>query len=224
MRTLALKPAVFFARTVKCLHIGNLDELELISLFTTCSGVTELGWWLSKLTPNVILALANLPLQRLSIDNSFDVLFPGLQSAPFFSTLTHLDIAFPQHVWTHKLPPLHLFPALTHVCTSHVQRPPQNWCTDIVKACRHLKVLLIISDDFYYDHISLRSHNTDPHIVALPQSTGDWTARWVHDSWPLAEDIVQERLELAAGEWNIGGRGVMLIDDVADKAVNAPSC
>jgi hypothetical protein len=33
----------------------------------------------------------------------------------------------------------------------------------------------------------------------MQQPVGGWTARWVHDAWPVAENIVRERREIAAG-------------------------
>ncbi|KAJ6583027.1 hypothetical protein DFH09DRAFT_1360308 [Mycena vulgaris] len=201
IRIIPFRPAAFFARHVKCLHVGNLSEIELVTVLTTCTGISELGWWTSTVTASVVPALATLALRRLSVDHSFDFQFPGI---PSFATLTHLDITFHDTVLIPQLPPLENFPALTHFSTMYRQyhyQLPATWCDDVLKARPRLKILLLFSDQVYYNQISgLCPRHADPRVVVMLQPVGDWTARWVHDTWPLAEGVVRERQKQATAE------------------------
>ncbi|KAF7360118.1 hypothetical protein MVEN_00740200 [Mycena venus] len=205
IRTIPLRPASFFARHVKCLQIGNLSEPHLVAVLSACIGISELGWWSNALTPPVAAALCSLnSLYRLSVDLSFQLDFPQLNAAPMFSTLTHFDISLHNHHYHHQplIPTLKRFPALTHLSVAHgYVVPPVTWCDDVFESCPRLKILLRLSDSLFFEELSgLRQRHADLRVVVMQQPVGDWTARWVHDTWPLAEDIVRERQGLAAAE------------------------
>ncbi|KAJ7832032.1 hypothetical protein B0H14DRAFT_2803718, partial [Mycena olivaceomarginata] len=140
--------------------------------------ISELGWWANVLTPLVIAALDLLAFRRLSVDPSFD--FARLTTAPMFATITHLDICFHNYLGQQVLPPLVRFSALTHFSVHHSLVPSPTWCDDELSG--------------------LRQRHADLRIVVMQQPVGGWTARWVHDAWPVAENIVRERREIAAAE------------------------
>ncbi|KAJ7443851.1 hypothetical protein FB451DRAFT_78597 [Mycena latifolia] len=199
IRTIPSRPTSFFARHVKRLHVGQLSEPELLTVLTTCTGITELGWWSCVVSAPVALALTSLTLHRLSIDDSFDFQFPA---TPSFATLTHLDITFQDTPFRSRLPRLETFPALTHFSVAYrYSLPPPTWCDDVLKGSPRLKILLVFSDRMYYDQIAgLCPRHADPRVVVMIPPVGDWTTRWVHDAWPLAEDVVRERQKRIAAE------------------------
>ncbi|KAJ6609053.1 hypothetical protein B0H10DRAFT_2065766 [Mycena sp. CBHHK59/15] len=206
IRTLPLRPAAFFARHVKRLHVGNLSEQDLVAVLSACTGISELGWWMTKCNwdADVVKLLGSLPLQRLSIDYTFSLDNLGIRSAPIFRTVTHLDMTFEDHYLPPRVGPLEAFTALTHVSNTFGRATPANvvsWCDDIIKGCPRLRILLILSDGIYLDQVAgFRPRHADPRVVVMLPPVRDWTSRWVHDSWPLAEDVFQERKKLAAAE------------------------
>ncbi|KAJ7697640.1 hypothetical protein B0H17DRAFT_1051679 [Mycena rosella] len=199
IRTIPFRPASFFARYVKRLHVGNLSEPELVTVLTTCAGISELGWSSSTVTAPVAAALPALTLRRLSVDHSFDFQFPGV---PPFAALTHLDLTFHDTPYQLRIPPLEPFAALTHFSAAYrTWQPSPTLCDDVFKARPRLKILLLFSDQMYYDQIAgVRARHADPRVVVMLLPVGDWTARCVHDAWPLAEDLVRERQNRAAAE------------------------
>ncbi|KAJ7359736.1 hypothetical protein DFH08DRAFT_846859 [Mycena albidolilacea] len=199
IRTIPFRPESFFARHVKSLQIGHLSELELVTVLSACTGISELGWWANVLTPLVIAALNLLTLRRLSVDPSFD--FARLTTAPMFATITHLDICFHNYLGQQVLPPLVRFSTLTHFSVHHSLVPSPTWCDDVLELCPRLKILLRFSDKLFFEELSgLRQRHADLRIVVMQQPVGVWTARWVHDAWPVAENIVRERRKIAAAE------------------------
>ncbi|KAJ7017167.1 hypothetical protein C8F04DRAFT_1157365 [Mycena alexandri] len=198
IRTIPLRPASFFSRHVKSLHVGNLTEPELVAALSACTGISELGWWSATVDPAVAAALHSLRLLRLSVDHSFD--FARLTTPHLLSTLTHLDLVF--HNSSHPtFPLLEHFTALTHFSIAHSWiLPPLTWCDDVFEACPRLKILLRFSDNLFYEELSgLRPRHANLRVVVMIQPVGSWTTRWVHDAWPLAEDVVRERHAHAAG-------------------------
>ncbi|KAF8169845.1 hypothetical protein K438DRAFT_1982973 [Mycena galopus ATCC 62051] len=175
IRTIPFRPTSFFARHVKCLRVGNLNESELVTVMSTCTGISDLGWWSSAITPPVAAAFDALTLRRLAVDASFK--------------------------FEPALPPLARFPALTHFSVAHDATVPPSWFDNILKSCPKLHILLRLSDNSFFEELSgLRPRHADLRVVVMQQPVGAWTARWVHDVWPLAENIVRERRELAAAE------------------------
>ncbi|KAJ7665897.1 hypothetical protein DFH06DRAFT_262227 [Mycena polygramma] len=208
IRTIPFRPASFFARHVKCLQIGNLSEPELITILSACTGISQLGWWSSQLTPPVAATFNSLVLRRLSIDSSFDFAkFYDIARSPF-TNVTHLDISFEiyfsQATPLGSPPVLGRFPALTHLSVLHhvhTSTTTATWCDAVLKACPRLNILLRFSDTLYYEELShVRPRHPDLRVVVMASPVGSWTAHWVHDSWPLAENIVRERRSLVAAE------------------------
>lgn len=203
IRTIPFRPASFFERHVKRLDVGNLTEPELVTVLTTCTGILELGWWGSTLTAPVVSTFGALFLHRLSVDHSFNFHFPGINVAPMLATITHLDITWIDYILPAppRLPPLENFTALTHFSATHRLHPEDRWCDDVLEACPRLRVLLVFCDQMYYNQISgIRPRHTDPRVVVMLPPVRDWTTRWVHDAWPLAEGVVRERRNFAIGE------------------------
>ncbi|KAJ7185902.1 hypothetical protein C8R46DRAFT_1062033 [Mycena filopes] len=202
IRTIPFRPASFFSRHVKSLHVGNLSEPELFAVLSVCTGISELGWWGAAVGAPVAAALQTLALRRLSVDQSFD--FTRLKDTPrMYSTLTHLDLALhdSHHIIQPAVPLLARFTALTHFSVAHGVLPPPSWCAEILNACPRLKILLRFSDSLFFEELAgVRPRHADPRVVVMIQPVGSWTTRWVHDAWPLAEDIVRERHAHAAAE------------------------
>ncbi|KAJ6487631.1 hypothetical protein C8R45DRAFT_253508 [Mycena sanguinolenta] len=197
IRTIPSRPASFFARHVKSLHIGNLSELELLTLLSTCTGISELAWWASKVTPDIAAAFGSIYLRRLSVDSSFsfkDLNFPTL------AKITHLDLNFCNYS-SPTLPPLGHFPVLTHLSVAYDMAAPPSWRDDVLDSCPRLRIFLLFCDNLFLEELSgLRQRHADIRVVVIQRPVGSWTASWVHDAWPLAESIVRERRELAAAE------------------------
>ncbi|KAK7044909.1 hypothetical protein R3P38DRAFT_2881595 [Favolaschia claudopus] len=200
IRTIPLRPASFFARHVSSLQVGNLTEPELVTVLSTCTGISELGWWSSNITPSVGEVLHALKLRRLSVDHTFE--FEQIHTTSMFATITHLDLSFRNTFYRHDPPPLKHFTALTHLSVVHGSLlPPTSWCDDILKLCPRLKILLRVSDTLFFEEVSgYHRRHSDLRVVVMQPPIGAWTAPWVHDAWPLAEKIVRERRELAAAE------------------------
>jgi hypothetical protein len=118
-----------------------------------------------------------------------------------FATITHLDMTFHNQYFQPTFPPLERFLALTHFSVAHGSTmPPATWCDDVLKACPRLQILLRFSDTLYYEELSgLSPRHRDLRVVVMLQPVGAWTAHWVHDAWPLAENVVRERRAHAAG-------------------------
>ncbi|KAJ7112772.1 hypothetical protein C8R43DRAFT_1040472 [Mycena crocata] len=205
IRTIPFRPASFFARHVKQLLLGNLTEPELVTVLSTCTGIAELGWWSSTATAPVMAALATLKIDRLSVDRSFDLLAAATPAAAMFANVTHLDITMePDDYNMPALPPLQSFRSLTHfsmVFGRFLPASPENWLNEVLKARPSLNILVLFSDRIHNEQIAgLRPRNPDPRVVVMLPPVGEWTARWVHDAWPLAEEVVRERHKLAAAE------------------------
>ncbi|KAJ7193017.1 hypothetical protein GGX14DRAFT_479244 [Mycena pura] len=202
IRTVPLRPASFFARHVKVLHVGNLTEPELITVLSTCTGISELGWWSCNPTAALVPALNLTSLRRLSVDQTYDFNLPGMNN--HWTTITHLDITAPA-VRTlshqHELPPLARFPALTHLSFMCDFYSPLDAWGSILKACPRLKILLHLST-YMHQCVELLSNQerSDPRIVVMPPPVSSRTASWVHDVWPVAEEIVRERGVITAAE------------------------
>ncbi|KAJ7726690.1 hypothetical protein DFH07DRAFT_970400 [Mycena maculata] len=199
IRTIPLRSASFFARNVRRLYVGHLSEPELVTVLSACTGVAELGWCACTLSPPVAAALSALPLRRLAVDHTFA--FDALPPAPL-ARLTHLDLAFHEVSYLPLLPPLQHLRALTHFSAAFGRAvPPPSWAAPVFDACPALRIVLFYSDQMYMEQISgLRPRHPDPRVVVMLPPVGDWTARWVHDAWPLAEEVVRERRTIAAAE------------------------
>ncbi|KAJ7464979.1 hypothetical protein B0H11DRAFT_69018 [Mycena galericulata] len=206
IRTLPLRPASFFTHHVKRLHLGNLSEPHLLAVLAACTGATELGWWGSDLTAPVATALVRLPLTRLAVDQTFHFHFflpgtcIGTSIGTAFARLTHLDLTFAGIAGLPALPPLDPFPALTHLSLSFMGLIPVSLPTFVAPVFEprtgapRIRILLILSETFYYDQLTgVRPRHPDPRVVVMLPPVGSWTASWVHDAWPLAEDVMRER-------------------------------
>ncbi|KAF7351438.1 hypothetical protein MSAN_01575800 [Mycena sanguinolenta] len=199
MRIIALKPASFFARHVKSLHIAYLGEPELVTLLSTCTGISELGWWGTTLAPSVVAAFGSITLRRLSVDTSFNFgqTKPTLGT---FATITHLDLIFREYGYP-VLPPAHYFPALTHLSVAYDVVVPPSWCDDIFNSFLRLRILLLFCDSLFEEEASgSRELHADLRVVVMQLPARAWTTPWVHDAWALAESIVREQRELAAAD------------------------
>nr|GAT51678.1 predicted protein [Mycena chlorophos] len=188
IRTLAHRPQDFFARHVHTLHLANLNEFELTTVLSSCTGVTELGWQNCPLTPDVAILVDVLKLTRLSIDRTFGD-FATLQTA-----ITHLDMT--------ALPPegiLNQFVALTHLSLSASAIHPPNWREATFAACKKLAILLHISADALWARMTAPAYR-DYRYVELPPPVRDSEVSVAHDLWPVAEEIVRGRKAIAEAQ------------------------
>ncbi|KAF7319175.1 hypothetical protein HMN09_00254000 [Mycena chlorophos] len=188
IRTLAHRPQDFFARHVHTLHLANLNEFELMTVLSSCTGVTELGWQNCTLMPEVAILVNALELTRLSIDPTFCD-FARLQT-----TITHLDMTV--------LPPegiLKQFVALTHLSLSAYAIHPPNWREATFAACKKLAILLHISADALWGRMGVPAYQDD-RLVELPPPVRGSEVSIAHDLWPVAEEIVRGRKAFAEAE------------------------
>ncbi|KAJ7634466.1 kinase-like domain-containing protein [Roridomyces roridus] len=206
LRTLALRPAAFFAKHVQQLRVGRLADVELVAVLEACTGATELGWWACQLTDAVCTALARLPLTRLAVDHTFDFQFPQLAESNVISRLTHLDVTFIDSSWNISLPSFEPFTALTHLSVAYGSQLPTTLVAfdPLLDPARRprLQILLLLSETMYFDQLTgVRPRHPDPRVVVMtPPIGGAWSTRWVHDAWPLAEEYMRDRRALAKAE------------------------
>ncbi|KAJ7726697.1 hypothetical protein DFH07DRAFT_970404 [Mycena maculata] len=152
----------------------------LLTVLSTCTGVAELGWCACTLSPPIAAALVALPSAA------------SPSTTPSSST--------PPHAPRPRLPRgAHPPPCSLRSSTSAPSRTsPPPLAGPIFDACPALRIVLFYSDQMYMEQISPR--HPDPRVVVVLPPVGDWTARWVHDAWPFAEEVVRERRTIAAAE------------------------
>ncbi|KAJ7060870.1 hypothetical protein C8F01DRAFT_1141121 [Mycena amicta] len=193
IRTISHRPPAFFAGHVRILHVANLTAFELVTVLTSCTGVAEFGWQNCALEPAIVHLLNMFRLTRLSVDHSYNFQFPQLAIQ---TTLTHLDLMSPI-----RPPMLEQFSALTHLSFAYDVMFPVGWREEVFKALPKLKILLHISASAYWSQMAaVQRRYPDYRLVVMLPPSRDSEVSAVHDLWPLAEEIVRERKEIAAAE------------------------
>ncbi|KAF7326295.1 hypothetical protein MKEN_00482700 [Mycena kentingensis (nom. inval.)] len=197
IRTIACRPAEFFAQHVKVLHVAHLTVLELRTVLSTCTGIVELSWRQCTISKAIIALLNPLKLTRLSVDATYSPIhFPSPKLAQIHSAVTHLDLQFGSLV-----PNLHTLPALTHLCLASEAQQTQNWSATLFSQSPKLQIVLHLSTPAHWTTVMRRNQGqplADPRLVVmLPPDAGSLPA---HDLWPVTERIVRGRREIAAAE------------------------
>ncbi|KAJ7222832.1 hypothetical protein B0H12DRAFT_1151058 [Mycena haematopus] len=224
---LSLRPRSFFARNVKSVLLGLLHPVELLLILSTCTGVTELGWWgARRIGPMVEAAMGALPLRRFAVDSTFLAPFHNIPDHTALTStlayLTHFDLNLVRLL-------LAGFPALTHfsllypahLSTSDtIKVNTSAWADPVLAAAPRLCVFLLFCDAVYYEELDgLRPRSTDLRVVVRTsprEGEGGHRpgSRWFHDAWPLADEIVRDRkrartlggcsLRIGRGSWGDG--------------------
>ncbi|KAJ7213307.1 hypothetical protein B0H12DRAFT_1329780 [Mycena haematopus] len=212
---LSQRPPSFFVRHIKRVLLGYLYAHEVLTILSTCTGVTELGWWGASLGPVAGAAMGALPLRRLAVDFSLIIhdtpSYTALSSA--LAYLTHFDLSLvrgiPIALPFSTIPALLTgFPALTHfsllypahLATHHTVTANTNaWADPVFAAAPRLCVFLLLCDSVYNEELNgLRPRSTDLRVVVRTSPRAgeggyEYGPRWFHDAWPLADEIVRDR-------------------------------
>ncbi|KAJ7753942.1 hypothetical protein DFH07DRAFT_506087 [Mycena maculata] len=217
LRFKSLRLPSFFARHVKSVLFGYLYQSELLPVLLHCTGVTELGWWGTSLTPAVGAAMSALPLRRLAVDFSFLLPFRISPAYTALSStlahLTHFDLnlvkGVPSELRFPAIPRLLKdLPALTHfsllypaqlATNGNVTANTNMWAEPVLAAVPRLCVFLLFWDLLYHEELNgRRPRCTDLRVVIrISPREGEgghgYGAMWFHDAWPLADEIVRGR-------------------------------
>ncbi|KAF9449820.1 hypothetical protein P691DRAFT_519853 [Macrolepiota fuliginosa MF-IS2] len=204
MRTLASKPAEFFATHVKCLCLSaSVKPNDAERILSTCTGVKILAFWVDYLSAfpdsSISPLISPLSLRRLSIEAQH--LYSMCQSTPkpsggldrsWYTHLTHLDVVFWHPSYT--LPYLSNFPSLTHVGIWH----PNGLVDDdviqpVLDSCKRLEILLVVVDEGDLDLIQNPLTSQDPRVVLMPYPSTvilDWEALFTGkpSTWARAKE------------------------------------
>ncbi|KAJ7750313.1 hypothetical protein B0H16DRAFT_1887915 [Mycena metata] len=206
-----LKPAGFFATTVKALSLLLLSDDQMAGILAVCTGVQELAIY--TIGPCQLSIFARLPLRRLCITTFVPAPAPSspIASAPtWFSTLTHLDLGHvgppdAKKALSSDIPTR--LPRLTHLALDVSTGTPAAAKRSCARSgCPGLQVLVLFAERkdirapkyqklYAFDHrIVLREH--------VLNNIEDWEAPLlgVSDFWTHAESIVAERVRLAQPE------------------------
>ncbi|KAJ7157159.1 hypothetical protein C8R46DRAFT_1225766 [Mycena filopes] len=203
LRLVELKPAGFFATTVKTLVLTNfpvyLTEAQAIGILSICTGVQYLAFWCLEF-PGRNPAVAQLPLRRLFMPLSHIQrnVEGSAATPPCLSTVTHLNMSFLHPVDVSDLEVLGRLPRLTHVAL-HVSAvlPPHTMV--VIASCAALQALVIILEptDVIREEV-VAVYSFDPRIVLLqhPSVTLDReVSRFGLDEvWTLAEHAIAMRM------------------------------
>lgn len=205
MRTLASKPAVFFATNVKslCLSI-SVEPQDAKRILAVCTGVRSLAFWvdyISTLSPTSMYQfIAPLPLRKLSIEvQHLHALCetlgePGNVDQSWHAELKQLDVVF----WEDDDEP-DILPYLTQLKSLSrlgLWNPHglvnESFVSRILSACKHLEILLLVIDED--DSGPAPPSFQDPRVVFMPyppQIIQDWEASFVGrpNTWSQAMEI-----------------------------------
>lgn len=205
IRTLASKPAEFFATHVRCLCLSiSVNPKDAERILSTCTGVRNLAFWVDYLSAfpdsSISHLISSLSLQRLSIeahhlqaiyDDSF-----GSSSSPnhtWYAGLTQLDIVF----WgddedSHALPYLSQLQSLTQLGLWHPHTAVDEALIPLVlSACERLEILLLVihEDDLIQNPPTFQ----DSRVVLMPYPptvVQDWEAflKGQPNTWSRAKE------------------------------------
>lgn len=195
------KPAAFFATHVKSLCIPFSVELkDAARALSLCSGATRLAFWPDDSKEWSLSSLiAQLPLQRLSIEIMHFLHLLADKSCPWFTHITHLELIFfsVEDVEPQSLEQkLALLPHLTHICLNvgYLYNESEYLCVvnSIVVGCPSLQLLLISSKgrEVELSHV-MKEVETYSRVAIVALPTPDALVEWSshgHSLWKMAEE------------------------------------
>ncbi|CAA7260713.1 unnamed protein product [Cyclocybe aegerita] len=205
MRTLRQRPAIFFERNVKHLHLTSFVDLrDAREIATVCTGTKTLVIWGDASREADVLMKNNFPphLERLSLKMTLVRAFPP--AAGMFSSLSHLEIVNSMTVDCDAL--CSELPALTHLAIGEIywwiHRSMLPSFERLLADCRKLEVLVFISsDDMALQGLRKAGITQDARVVIVPSHHWPmrpreyWTSvqRGGPDFWDMADELVVER-------------------------------
>ncbi|KAF7354282.1 Tyrosinase central domain-containing protein [Mycena venus] len=239
LKSLETKPAQFLASTVRHVLVyastDTLDPEAFERFLTSCPGIVTLSITGSITGPNLLPALGNMRIQRLSVD--LGELFFRYQCEveeekeeefgvnldhPLFATVSHLDIMDDSDIedselegqeWLQNLSTL---PALTNLAFSTTPNP--HIVHSILGSCPRLRVLVVlfsVSDTAgaraYLQEVINEVSITDMRFVVATYADyyADWElgARGKEDIWVRVEEFVarKRRGEVEASDYFLNG-------------------
>lgn len=212
MRTLASKPAEFFATHVKCLCLSvSVEPADAEKILFTCTGVKMLAFWVDYLSAfpdsSISHLISPLPLHRLSIEAQHLHAICQSPSNPsrdfdsiWYTHLTQLDVVFWPENDSYTIPCLTHFPCLTHVGLWHPHGlVDENVILFVLDSCERLEILLIVVDESDLAQIHLTFQ--DPRVVLMPYPSTviqDWEASFMGkpSTWARAKEARRANAKL----------------------------
>lgn len=220
LRTFNERPASFFGRTVKRLHVTNMLSYEDAKrLIEACSGAVHVGAWVYPNTfqDNFLPCINTHNLQRLSMP--LEAIWsirtrPVVFDPAMFPRLSHLEVVNPPGLY----PPLQLdwdniiaLPSLTHLAFGELfSKSHKHYLPAFERVLQErpdLQVLIVVStDEWIANEIVKNGLDQDARVVLREDFTKPVTAAeyWREvklggaDMWTRAEDLVpiqQVRIE-----------------------------
>ncbi|KAJ6585702.1 hypothetical protein B0H19DRAFT_1110536 [Mycena capillaripes] len=184
-------------------HVRNLciasviPAPELEEIFSTCSSTSTLAMIFSELVPELLPAVARMPLQRLSV--LLQSMFGEASTDfghPIFSRLTHLDIHdyLTEDRWT-PWSGISLLPCLTHV--SFRGCSVKSIFEGILTHCRNIQVLALVVSvaDLGCARLGTVTRDFRFVVIVVKDFLEDWEqgALGAEDYWVRAAKFIAQR-------------------------------
>lgn len=203
LRTLASKPAEFFATHVKCLCLSvSVTPVDAEKILSICSGVRRLAFWVNYLSAfpgkSITHLISPLSLRRLSIEarhlrslRQSSLKARAGEDSRWYTNLTHLDIVFWPEDTSLTLPDLTHFRSLTHVGLWQSHRPvEEKLISEVLDSCKRVQILLVVVHE---SDMTQRPCAQDRRVVFMPYPTAvvvDWEASFTGkpNTWSRAQE------------------------------------
>ncbi|KAJ7865407.1 hypothetical protein B0H13DRAFT_2067808 [Mycena leptocephala] len=209
LESLDAKPASFLASNVRHVlvyassYVLRFEAVE--KLLELCSGIRSLSLIGDITGSNLLPALGNMNIQRLSVDSeSRDEDSPVDLEHPLFAAVTHLDIFDDIDIEEEEpegmqwLQSLSILPALTHLAFSTAPNP--RVLHDVLENCPHIRVLLVVFP-------ITDTNGAKAYVEELSVVDARLGARGGKDIWIRAEEFMtrKRRGEVEVGDYFLDG-------------------
>jgi hypothetical protein len=180
-------------------YVGTRDLAEILSW---CGGTSTLAIFFTELVPELLVAVARMPLQRLCamVQPMFGPA-PIYFEHPVFWQLTHLhihDYPAPAGVNWATWASLALMPCLTHLSFNDIY--PQDILQGVLANCAILEVLTLIIphidvQDDMVPRLEILARDFRFVVMVVEDFLEDWEegARGGDDYWVKAEKFIKQR-------------------------------
>ncbi|KAJ7502512.1 hypothetical protein B0H11DRAFT_1988849 [Mycena galericulata] len=178
-RTFSSRPAAFFAKNVRALHLTTgVSYSSARKIITVCTNLSSLTCWANPLASREeFRALLSPNLRRLSISAS-TLWFPNGPTAldlthPIFASLTHLEVVNPPS-WFDWTPLLGgALPRLTHIAfgdldSSHTASMIPFFTAALASDEPRIEMLIAVSRSEHFLHALELAELKDSRFICLP--------------------------------------------------------
>ncbi|KAJ7147946.1 hypothetical protein C8R46DRAFT_536850 [Mycena filopes] len=201
------KPTGFFATTVKALSLDDPESVEMDGVLAACTGVQTFRCLTYGRSVHST-RLSGLALRRLCIDTGFAEILNSTVEPAWFSTLTHLDLGFPELLLDRQSASmLRRLPCLTNLALHHWMGRPL--ADAVYTDCPNLRVLVIFAGDTERDSAE---YGDAPHVVLVGVDLQeDWDAGLfpgLSDFWFRAEIVVAARQARVEAQTSLQSEGL----------------